>query len=788
MAKARAGGGRGTIQGALLAQASRVAEALRANRLAYYAVAIAIMVALSYAAFSLRVIPLANYEIVYNNLVRNGVPPEVAKHSYLYANDPWIEYWLADYLHRHGIASWRTLTRDNPATHIFWYPWGRDFTKTEYPLLPAVASLFDDPVRGTALAGVYSATLAVAVVYLLLLYEYGLLAAIVGSLPLAFSYAAASRTFAGFAEKEGFSIVLFTPALLLTSIALSRRSLPAAVAAGLVAGLIVASWGGYALVALVLAATALLLPLAGSEKAEGLLRRVVLPIAAVYGAVGTLLVALSFGKARVPLLWLPLASTLAALALMRLARSLAEQGFTLGPLRGERRLYLAASAAVSAVALAALPALGLSGKLIATLLWPLKSLGLIKLPRILDTVAEMASATNPRIFRELLNNANVLTFLAPVLGVYALYRSLARGEVRLLPLAVAGLGLFYGTIGMIYLEQSFANASAILVGASVGSIYNTLAAGEEEAGGRRRGRRRQRGGGEARTLTAMALAVIVLLVVVFQVNAAEATAARLRAVVASATGFSINFQHMGWMQLLTHLRYEVPGDTVVVSWWDYGYWISVGSGRPTLADGATLNNTQITLLARFFTGTEEEANAILHEFGLKPNKTLIVVYDVALYDIRRHVLDYRPPLQGLSNIDLLKAGAMAHIAGRDAKFAELIRLANMAARGQAVREFNLLVNSTMIYKMFAAAPYYSPQVAVVVPKDATAILGEKPDITLVKIFGAQVSREFASFKHFKPYMLILAPLYNKDGKIVAVTTGEATYVPLVVLVVYQWTG
>ncbi|MEM0506573.1 MAG: peptide transporter, partial [Thermosphaera sp.] len=36
--------------------------------------------------------------------------------------DSYIEYWQAKYVYENGILSWYTLTRENPATHIFWYP------------------------------------------------------------------------------------------------------------------------------------------------------------------------------------------------------------------------------------------------------------------------------------------------------------------------------------------------------------------------------------------------------------------------------------------------------------------------------------------------------------------------------------------------------------------------------------------------------------------------------------------------------------------------------------------
>jgi len=47
--------------------------------------------------------------------------------------DSYIEYWQAKYVYENGPLAWYTLTRSNPDTHVFWYPWGRDFIYTSYP-------------------------------------------------------------------------------------------------------------------------------------------------------------------------------------------------------------------------------------------------------------------------------------------------------------------------------------------------------------------------------------------------------------------------------------------------------------------------------------------------------------------------------------------------------------------------------------------------------------------------------------------------------------------------------
>ncbi|MDY6769238.1 MAG: hypothetical protein SVW02_03980, partial [Candidatus Nanohaloarchaea archaeon] len=43
-----------------------------------------------------------------------------------------------------------------------------------------------------------------------------------------------------------------------------------------------------------------------------------------------------------------------------------------------------------------------------------------------------------------------------------------------------------------------------------------------------------------------------------------------------------------WMQNLDFMREETPKDSVVLSWWDYGYWFETIGGRAAIADGGNM--------------------------------------------------------------------------------------------------------------------------------------------------------------------------------------------------------
>ncbi len=88
-----------------------------------------------------------------------------------------------------------------------------------------------------------------------------------------------------------------------------------------------------------------------------------------------------------------------------------------------------------------------------------------------------------------------------------------------------------------------------------------------------------------------------------------------------------------WLDALDWMRNNLPANSVVASWWDYGYWITTIANKTTLVDNATLNTTQIKRVGRIFMSPETEAIAILDEFnreaqnrGFSSNVTYVVAF------------------------------------------------------------------------------------------------------------------------------------------------------------------
>lgn len=83
-----------------------------------------------------------------------------------------------------------------------------------------------------------------------------------------------------------------------------------------------------------------------------------------------------------------------------------------------------------------------------------------------------------------------------------------------------------------------------------------------------------------------------------------------------------------WIDTLKWMRDELPlsppyGPTVVVSWWDYGYWITALGNKTTLADNGTFNSTQIKQIAWMFMSDETGAIEILEQNLSKPTHVVV---------------------------------------------------------------------------------------------------------------------------------------------------------------------
>jgi dolichyl-diphosphooligosaccharide---protein glycosyltransferase len=70
-----------------------------------------------------------------------------------------------------------------------------------------------------------------------------------------------------------------------------------------------------------------------------------------------------------------------------------------------------------------------------------------------------------------------------------------------------------------------------------------------------------------------------------------------------------------WFQALDWIHDNTPTNSVIISWWDYGYWINVMGNRTTVDDNATLNETRIAQVGEMYMENETAAAATALSMG-----------------------------------------------------------------------------------------------------------------------------------------------------------------------------
>ena len=77
-----------------------------------------------------------------------------------------------------------------------------------------------------------------------------------------------------------------------------------------------------------------------------------------------------------------------------------------------------------------------------------------------------------------------------------------------------------------------------------------------------------------------------------------------------------------WYETLMWVKARLPKGTVIASWWDYGYWISIIGNQTTLIDNGTFDTNKIGEIGKMFMSNVTEAVKILQGF----NATYVAVF------------------------------------------------------------------------------------------------------------------------------------------------------------------
>lgn len=578
-------------------------------------------------AVYLRVLP-------YINTLSYGYAP------YLDELDPYEAYYIVNYMLQHGPFSYFELRPPNPATMIFWHPWGRDFISTELPGLMYTIYLTYLPLRlfgidlmeYMVLFPAIATAIALIGIYLVSKEISGSMLAALASTAF-FAFLFSDRTLAGFTVKYTLALMQL-PYGIYTFVRAYKSFKPLDfLIHGLVVAYMAISSGLYVGVLMVSSLVMLLYPFVARNVDPA---RILMNVSLMM--IPPLAVFIAYPLYGLPYIYMGLGGVIPlTLALVALR-------YYLIPLVAGKRaniIYLGALilVVVSGLVLVAMGRL-VGGK-------AAQALGITHVLGTLSfTIAEY-QPTNPSF---IMNYYGVLVVMTVFSILYSIYLIIAKRDLISLYVAVLAISTLYVLANLSYFVSYAALVMAIASSYFIGLLAST-------ASSRLFAVRR-------RSLSIASMISIFLLVTLIPAQGYVSYAYHINAYknhlpMVLTSGIGISSPNTAWLDALRWMRENTSKDSVIVSWWDYGYWISVLGQRASVADGATINGTQIELLAKMLTSRDNEAAKILvRDFKAVPGKTYVLVYDL--------FVSSQGYVYPLVNADAAKAiSAILRIAGYD---------------------------------------------------------------------------------------------------------------------------
>lgn len=539
--------------------------------------------------------------------------------------DPWSMYWVAKHFHEKGLLSFGELSR----VTLFWYPYGRNYLSQEYIGTSWLAA-FTYPIGELlgltlkdwiALFPVFAGVITIVLSYVLVTSITGSrLGGLVSASIFALAPGAISRTTVGFVEKMVIAAVFITLFYILLVKAFKssgRRSILYSVLSGISAGLVSFIWGGYHFIAVSMAIIILLDPIIHGSADRGRMLVYIssiipfIALTSAYPGVGYDYFTSGLGLGVVG----SLALYILAVYWDRLRLNI------ITPYTRAIHAWVLATVVVVGLAVILTGVISVPGRL-------LLALGIRGFSPLAESVAEHSPLDLSTLAREI-GLPLLLTVMGLAYFMYRRYTGKASGVDHVtLGLMVMSLLMSYASYNMAYFLQMASYYTAITAGLAVGLWMSGERILYE---GKRRG---QVLVDDLRLFVALMIVVLVLLSSAYYAKAGyDVNSVRAPQILTSGLNVLTRGNEVivplndAWLKALEYLKANTSDDSLIITWWDYGYWGSVIAGRRTVADGSTWNETQIRILARILTGNEDEASALLPMFKAKPGKTYIVFYE-----------------------------------------------------------------------------------------------------------------------------------------------------------------
>jgi len=553
-----------------------------------------------FIAFTIRLFP-----------VRWEIDPTTGKSNLLLSEfDPYFQYRFTEYIVKNGFISWAWPTQW--IDYQRWYPQGINIAEAGFPGLPfTVAFLYEivsmlgvniDLMSFCALFPAIMGMLASLAIYFLGKDIGGRPVGLLSALLLALYPSYIQRTSVGFFDDEAigiFALIVFA-FLFLRAIEENRpigSTIKYSIASGAVLGYFCAGWGAaYYPIGVIVLFTFILLV------AKRYTRQLLLTYSITFGL--GLFIAINVPKLSPTYLVtsaiLPVAGVFSLLCLAEIFR-------TMTTLKWRSLIAIA----FLSIIVGGFVVLWQSGYVqdIAGKFWSVINPLTREASPLIESVAEHRISTWGSLYYDL--GIGILFF---AVGLFFAFRNLSN---RNLFLIVLGLTSLYFACSMARLLVLLAPAFSLLAAVGINGLlkpFVTLLKEPSRIGMKKKYEFEHVGKEFSGT-------AVFLIFLVLMTSMAFPMPKVYRQVYAPTTisGGSLSYVPevpvQEWINMLKWTRDNLKGTTVVCSWWDYGYWLTILGNVTTLADNATINTTQIENIGFIFMANETQALKMLRLYN-----------------------------------------------------------------------------------------------------------------------------------------------------------------------------
>jgi len=234
-------------------------------------------------------------------------------------------------------------------------------------------------------------------------------------------------------------------------------------------------------------------------------------------------------------------------------------------------------------------------------------------------IISSVSEHQPMAWGELFNNLHIMTFLIP-LGVYYCMKKPTEVNIAVL---IFGITTIYFSGSMIRLALLLAPAASLLSALAIDKLLfpYALSAHGKIALTKRKLRVAKSIGRDEAIIVYVVIFGLLVTFIFHSIGIAQNFAQSEMAPIVSAD----NYMPLNdWQEALLWIRNNAQGEgvvknspSVVLSWWDYGYWITNYGNATTLVDNATTNKTQIGIVGTMLMWNFTEAVKLMYKYNVK---------------------------------------------------------------------------------------------------------------------------------------------------------------------------